>query len=82
MTFEEILRQRLAELRGTRSMKDLAAETGINPASLYRILAGERGFGACTLEQLRISKPELIADLFSASAMEQPLCPELIKEVR
>ena len=64
MTWEEHLRQRLIDLKGERSMQELADETGITSPTLYKILAGDRGIGGSTLETLRQRCPGLIADVF------------------
>lgn len=67
MTWEDKLIRKLIELRGDRPVNELAEETGIPAATLYAILRGSRGIGKETLEQLRRTKPELVAGVFLPS---------------
>ena len=64
MTWEDKLRQNLLALKGNRPMRELARDTGVNSFTLYKILADDRGIGSATLETLRQTQPDLVAEVF------------------
>lgn len=82
MTWEDELRQKLVAQRGDRPVRELADETGVNANALYKILSGERGIGGEVLETLRLTCPEMVADVFLSadSTVVERLSP-IVNEV-
>jgi hypothetical protein len=64
--WEDRLIGRIKAMQGEgESVTDFAERMGLPLSQTYRILAGERGIGPATLERLRLSQPELVAEVFT-----------------
>ena len=60
----EIILQKLQEIRGDRTYKEMAEELDIHEITLWRIMNGERGIGPEVLEKLLRVYSDQIIPLF------------------